>query len=150
MTKPRFAIVCSTFNQVFTDALLASAEKELKGQSVEVRRVPGAFEIPLQVQRFAREGKYAAILALGVVWEGKTRHAEEILRCVTGSLMGIGLENDVPIIHEVLMVKDDAEARARTMGTKLNRGTEAAETALALAGIAPAAAKKPKTGHAKA
>lgn len=130
--KCRFAIVASTFNREYVDALVASASKALEGHIIEVVRVPGAFEIPLQVQRLARRKKFHAIMALGVVWQGKTLHAQEILRAVTDSLMRISLENDVPVIHEVISVSNETEARARTMGVKLNRGIEAGQAALAL------------------
>jgi 6,7-dimethyl-8-ribityllumazine synthase len=132
-SKFRFALVVSIFNREYTDALLASAQAALKGHELKVVRVPGAYEIPLQVQRLARTKRYAAIIALGVVWQGKTLHAQEILRAVTDALMFISLETDVPVIHEVLAVSTEAEARARCMGTKLNRGQEAAQAALALA-----------------
>jgi 6,7-dimethyl-8-ribityllumazine synthase len=128
----RIGIVASEFNREYTDALLASAQAGLKDAELKVVRVPGAFEIPLQVQRLARTGNYRAVIALGVVWQGKTLHAQEILRGVTDALMRIGLETDVPIIHQVLAVATEAEARARCMGTKLNRGREAAEAALAV------------------
>jgi len=57
----------------------------------------------------------------------------EILRATTDALMRVSLETDVPVVHEVLAVANEAEARARCMGTKLNRGNEAAQAALALA-----------------
>jgi len=132
-SKFRFALVVSIFNREYTDALLASAQAALKGHELKIVRVPGAYEIPLQVQRLARTKKYTAIIALGVIWQGKTLHALEILRAVTDALMFISLETDVPVIHEVLAVATEAEARARCMGTKLNRGREAAQAALALA-----------------
>ena len=132
LSKHRFGLVVSEYNREYTDALLRSAEAALAGHDVTVVRVPGAFEIPLAVQRLARTKKYAAILALGVIWQGKTEHAREILRAVTDALMRLGLENDVPIMHHVLAVKNEAEARARCFGTKLNRGREAAEAALKL------------------
>jgi 6,7-dimethyl-8-ribityllumazine synthase len=132
-SKFRFALVVSLFNREYTDALLASAKAALKGHELKVVRVPGAYEIPLQVQRLARTKRYAAIIALGVVWQGKTLHAQEILRAVTDALMFICLETDVPVIHEVLAVANEAEARVRCMGAKLNRGHEAAQAALALA-----------------
>ncbi len=133
--SPRFALVVSEYNREYTDALLSSAQTALTGHEQKVVRVPGAFEIPLQVQRLARSKKYAAVIALGLVWQGKTPHAQEITRAVTDALMRISLETDVPILHEVLAIKTDAEARARCMGTKLNRGREAAEAALALVSI---------------
>ena len=130
--KPSFAIVASEYNREYTDALLAAAQSALGSHPQKVVRVPGAFEIPLQVQRLARTKKYAAVIALGLIWQGRTTHAQEINRAVTDALMRISLETDVPILHEVLAIKTEAEARARCMGTKLNRGREAAEAALAL------------------
>jgi 6,7-dimethyl-8-ribityllumazine synthase len=132
-SKFRFALVASLFNREYTDALMKSAVDALKGHDVTVVRVPGAFEIPLQVQRLAKTGRYAAVLAYGVVWQGKTAHAQEILRAVTDALMSISLENDVPVVHQVLAVSNEAEARARCVGVKLNRGIEGAQAALALA-----------------
>jgi len=131
----RFALVVSVFNREYTDALLASAQAVLKGHDLKIVRVPGAYEIPLQVQRLARTKRYAAIIALGVIWQGQTLHAKEILRAVTDALMRISLETNVPVLHEVLAVTTEAEARARCMGTKLNRGREAAEAALAVVAL---------------
>ena len=133
----RFALVVSEFNRDYTDALLASAWAALDGHDLKVVRVPGAYEIPLQVQRLARTKRYAAIIALGVIWQGKTVHAQEILRAVTDALMRISLETDVPVLHQVLAVSTEAEARARCMGgkRKLNRGREAAEAALAVVAL---------------
>jgi len=137
--KPRFALVASEYNRKYTDALLQAAQAALGGYELKVVRVPGAYEIPLQVQRLARTKRYGAVIALGVIWQGRTEHAREILRAVTDALMRISLETDVPVLHEVLAVKTEAEARARCMGVKLNRGREAAEAALAL--VAGPAAK---------
>jgi len=130
--SPRFALVVSEYNREYTDALLASAQAVLGKHEQKVVRVPGAFEIPLQVQRLARTRKFTAVIALGLVWQGKTSHAQEITRAVTDSLMRISLETNVPVLHEVLAIQTEAEAKARCMGTKLNRGREAAEAALAL------------------
>ena len=133
--KYRFGIVASCFNPTYVDAMLASTQKGLKGHKQKVIRVPGAYEIPLQVQRLARTKKYDAIIALGLVWHGKTAHGTEILRAVTDALMHINLKYNVPIIHQVLSVATEAEAVARTMGSKLNRGQEAAKAALMLANL---------------
>ncbi|MGD9896646.1 MAG: 6,7-dimethyl-8-ribityllumazine synthase [Candidatus Methylacidiphilaceae bacterium] len=130
----RFAIVASNYHQEYCDALVAAAESELSGHDLILCRVPGSFEIPLQVNRLARTGQYDAILALGVVWQGETAHAQEILRAVTDALMKISLEEDVPVIHEVLSVKTEAELRERTMG-ELSRGKEGARAALAVAAL---------------
>ncbi len=139
----RFAAVVSTYHSQYNEAMLASSAEVLKDYPFEVVRVPGAFEIPLAVQRLARTKRYAAVLAFGVVWNGKTRHAEEILRACTDALMRISLENDLPVLHEILSVGSVAEVRARTMG-KLNRGIEAARAALAVT-VSPA---QPTPTHA--
>lgn len=131
-SRPRFAVVASTFNREYVDGLVDSATAVLRGHELTVVRVPGSFEIPLQVQRLARTKRYAAVIALGVVWQGKTAHADQIVRGVTDALMRIMLETDVPVIHEVLSIKTETEAKARCFGTKLNRGREAAEAALAV------------------
>ncbi len=60
-------IVVSRFNEEYTEALLQSALAELHGHSVSIVRVPGAYEIPLQVQRLARSKKFDAVIALGVI-----------------------------------------------------------------------------------
>ncbi|VVM06748.1 6,7-dimethyl-8-ribityllumazine synthase [Methylacidimicrobium cyclopophantes] len=128
----RFAIVASSYHKEYCDALVSAAEAELQGHDLTLCRVPGSFEIPLQVKRLARTGQYNAVLAFGVVWQGETAHAQEILRAVTDALMRISLEEDVPVIHEVLSVKTEAEAWERTSGT-LSRGKEGARAALAVA-----------------
>ncbi|PAW78578.1 MAG: 6,7-dimethyl-8-ribityllumazine synthase [Verrucomicrobia bacterium Tous-C9LFEB] len=128
-------IVVSRFNEEYTEALLQSALKELTKQAVSVVRVPGAYEIPLQVQRLAKSKKFDVVIALGVIWQGQTSHAAEIGRAVTDALMRITLDTGVPIIHQVLGLKTDAEARARCMGKKLNRGIEAAHAAIEMAGV---------------
>jgi 6,7-dimethyl-8-ribityllumazine synthase len=131
--RHRFALVASTFNREYVDGLLAAATATLRGHELTTVRVPGAFEIPLQVQRLARTKRYAAVIALGIVWQGRTAHAQEITRGVTDALMRIMLETDVPVIHQVLSIQTEAEARARCFGTKLNRGREAGEAALEVA-----------------
>lgn len=128
----RFGIVASTYHPEFCDALVSGAQAELHEHEIVLLRVPGSFEIPLQVQRLARTGQYDAILAFGVVWQGETAHAQEILRAVTDALMRIALDEDVPVIHEVLSVQSEAEARERTTG-ELSRGREGARAALAVA-----------------
>ncbi|MFH1066595.1 MAG: 6,7-dimethyl-8-ribityllumazine synthase [bacterium] len=130
--KSRIVIVASRFNETYVNGLVNSALAALKNQTVEVIRVPGAFEIPLAVQRAIRASKPQAVIALGVIWQGQTLHAEFLGRTVTDALMRISLERDTPVVHQILCVKSEAEARARCFGKKLNRGREAAETALAL------------------
>ncbi|MDB6148733.1 MAG: 6,7-dimethyl-8-ribityllumazine synthase [Chthoniobacter sp.] len=128
-----FAIVASQYNAEFVHGLTDNARRELQAISnnfqIKLIEVPGAFEIPLAVQELAGKNTIDAIIALGVIIEGATAHASLIGAAVTRSLQQISLQHRVPVIHEVLLVKDEAQARERCLGTELNRGQEAARAA---------------------
>jgi 6,7-dimethyl-8-ribityllumazine synthase len=131
-------IVASEYNARFVDALVEHATGELAAivpnAEVIVYRVPGAFEVPLAVQEVATTSDPDAIIAFGVIIEGETAHAEFIGRCVTEALMRVSLERHVPVIHEVLLLKNEQQAVRRCLQTELNRGIEAARTAVSMAG----------------
>jgi 6,7-dimethyl-8-ribityllumazine synthase len=135
--KRAFALVVSGYNGEFTSALEKNARAELAAihpkALVETHMAPGSFEIPLLVKLLAATGKYDAILALGLIIQGRTAHADLIARTITDSLQRIALEHHVPVIHEVLLVEDETQARERCMGARLNRGREAARAAAASA-----------------
>ena len=63
------------------------------------------------------------ILALGVVLQGETAHAELIARSVTAALMNLALEFSVPVIHEVLLLKNEEQAKARALGRNSTAGS---------------------------
>ena len=129
-----YVIVASEYNREYVDGLLAHFETELRsispGSEVAVHRVPGAFEIPLMVQEAASILEPDAIVAFGVIIEGSTAHAGLIAGEITRALMELGLEWETPVIHEVLLVRDEAQARARCLGDEINRGAEAARAAV--------------------
>ena len=134
----RFAIVASRYNQRYADELVARASAALrtagaKRQDVTVVRVPGAFEVPVVVSRLAASGDYDAIIALGVIIRGETAHADLIGRAVTDGLAQIALRDNVPVIHEVLLLENERQAHVRCLQAKHNRGTEAALTAIEMA-----------------
>jgi 6,7-dimethyl-8-ribityllumazine synthase len=132
-----FAIVASRYNNAYVEALIDSATSELNevepGAGIHLVRVPGSFEIPLAVKLVALQKKVDAILAFGVVLRGETAHADLIARSVTTALMNLGLELRIPVIHEVLLLDNEEQAKARCLGKKLNRGTEAARAAVSIA-----------------
>ena len=102
--------------------------------NIRVVRVPGALEIPLAAQQVARSGRYAAIIALGCVIRGRTTHFDNVVRQCSARLMQVSLETCVPITQGVLGVDNAADATARS-GDQVNRGREAASTALEMASL---------------
>lgn len=136
-SRRSFAIVASQYHPTYVNGLTDHFKAELElispGSSVTVFHVPGAFEVPLAVQEVARRGGFDAIVAFGVIIEGATAHAALIGSAVTDALMRIGLDHHVPVVHEVLLVKSDEQARVRCMEDQINRGTEAARVAVRMA-----------------
>jgi 6,7-dimethyl-8-ribityllumazine synthase len=129
-----FAIVASQYNSEFVDGLVQHARREFEAISptfsIQTYEVPGAFEIPLLVQEVAARGSVDAIIALGVIIEGETQHAALIAGAITTSLQQLSLTHRLPIIHEVLLVQNAEQARARCLEEEINRGTEAARVAV--------------------
>ena len=134
LQRRTFAIVLSQYNAQYVQGLVENATRELgvlvPGVQILVYEAPGAFEIPLLVQEVAERGGVDAIIALGVIIQGKTAHAELIATAVTQALLEAGLRYRLPVIHEVLLVQDEAQARQRCLESELNRGTEAARVAV--------------------
>ena len=87
--------------------------------------VTGAFEIPLACKKAIEDHHADGIIALGVIIEGDTHHAEEISRSCTDGIMQIQLEKNVPIAHAVLYADELKHAEERYTG-KNNKGKEAA------------------------
>jgi 6,7-dimethyl-8-ribityllumazine synthase len=130
----RFGIVASEYNQEYVDGLIGFAKDELLAvapkSEATVVRVPGSFEIPIGVQTLIQRRPVDAVLAFGVIFDGETMHAELIAGAVTTALMNLSLQNKIPILHEVLVVKNDQQATERCLLPKINRGVEAARAAI--------------------
>jgi 6,7-dimethyl-8-ribityllumazine synthase len=126
----RFAIVASEYNREYVDGLVSHSVEELKiiapQADTSVVRVPGSFEIPIAVQSVARYKNPDVILAFGVIFDGETLHASLIATAVTEALLRISLTSEIPILHEVLVVKNHEQAKTRCLSPEINRGTEAA------------------------
>jgi 6,7-dimethyl-8-ribityllumazine synthase len=134
-------IIASTYNARYVDAMLRAAKAEIlrAGGALQIVRVPGAFEIPVVAARLARppagRPRPAAIICLGVILRGATTHAQHIGEAISTALAQIQIEHGVPVIHEVLLLENEQQARERCLSRPHNRGTEAAQTALAMARV---------------
>src|SRR5438128_7478565 len=135
-----FAIVAAKYNGRYVDAMLNAAQKELNragAKEVEVIRVPGSFEIPAVAAKLAQSHlpPLSAIICLGVIFQGETSHAQHIGWGVTHAVAQLQLQHKIPIVHGVFLFEKEQQAQARCLGTKHNRGIEAARTALAMAAV---------------
>ncbi|MDL5365149.1 6,7-dimethyl-8-ribityllumazine synthase [Xanthomonas sp. NCPPB 2654] len=136
----RFAIIASRWNARITDVLVAGARESLSGngiadEAVDVIRVPGAWELPLAAARLAAAGKHAAIIALGCVIRGDTRHYEHVADGCAEGLLRVSLDFRIPVLNGVLAVERVEDAEARAGGSHGNKGEEAALTALEMVNL---------------
>lgn len=135
----RFAIVAARFNEEITNRLLEGAlaglrERGVPDSSVSIVRVPGSFEIPLAAKELALSGKYDAIICLGCVIRGDTRHFELVADGCAAGIREVSLECRVPLIFGVQAVENMEQALDRA-GGKMNRGSEAASEAIEMANL---------------
>ncbi|MBP6884733.1 MAG: 6,7-dimethyl-8-ribityllumazine synthase, partial [Candidatus Pacebacteria bacterium] len=117
------------------EALLSECLKTLnKGgvneKQISIFKVTGALEIPLVAKKIAKTKRYDAIIVFGVVLKGKTYHFEQVSDECARGCMQVAYDYEIPVIFQVLSVYKEADAVARTKGTKDNRGIEAGKTAL--------------------
>ena len=133
--KNQFAIVASLFNQMITDKLLEGALSQLiksgiHEENITVVRVPGAVEIPLTAQLFAKSKQYKAIICLGAVIRGDTDHYDYVCQQVSFGCQKVMLEHDIPVIFGVLTTNNLEQAQDRVGGKHGHKGVEAADAAL--------------------
>ena len=136
----RFAIIASRWNPRITDTLVAAARDTFLGNgvaeaNVDVVRVPGAWEIPVAARELALAGGHAAIVALGCVVRGDTRHYEQVADGTSDGLMRVALDTGVPVANGVLAVERFEDAQARAGGSHGNKGEEAALVAIEMADL---------------
>jgi 6,7-dimethyl-8-ribityllumazine synthase len=136
----RFAVVGSRFNFEITSKLLEGAVSCLVKhgaafEDVDVVWVPGAWELPVTIERLLASDRYAAIVAVGAVIRGETAHFDYIAGEAARGLADLQREFNVPIGFGVLTTDTDAQAEARAGGAHGNKGWDAALAALEMADL---------------
>jgi len=135
-----FALIVSEWNDQVTEALFSGAFQTLVDHGVapeNIRRmdVPGSFELPLAAQWMAKKKKVDAVICLGVVIQGETRHFEFISQAVAQGIKDVGLKYNKPVIFGVLTTDTLKQALDRAGGKHGNKGDEAAITAIKMVSL---------------
>ncbi|MDX2410857.1 MAG: 6,7-dimethyl-8-ribityllumazine synthase [Woeseiaceae bacterium] len=136
----RFVIVATRFNEFIVDSLLKGALRCLRKHgatdaNIEIVRVPGAFEMPVVVDKLAASRKFDGIIALGAVIRGGTPHFDFVANENSKGLAQVCMEYDLPVAFGVLTV-DTIEQAIERSGTKAgNKGTEAALSAIEMVNV---------------
>ena len=138
LSGARYAILASRWNPRIIDALLDGARRALADHGIDeshidIVRVPGAWDLPVAAAAAAATKNYAALVALGCVIRGETRHFEHVADECARGLMRVSLDHRLPVANGVLAVEAHAHAEARAGGNHGNKGEEAALVAVEMA-----------------
>lgn len=138
--QARYCLVVARWNSLIVENLEKGAIDALRRHGAEesdlsIVRVPGAFEMPVAIERVAAKGGYDAIIALGAVIRGGTPHFEHVAGECTKGIAHVSLNENIPISFGVLTV-DSIEQAIERSGTKAgNKGAEAALSALEMVSL---------------
>ncbi len=136
----RFCLVVARWNSFVVDSLEAGALDTLKRhgaseEDISIVRVPGAFEMPVALDKLAASGNYDAIIALGAVIRGGTPHFEYVAGEAVKGMAQAALNHGVPVAFGLLTV-DTIEQAIERAGTKAgNKGGEAAASAIEMVSL---------------
>jgi 6,7-dimethyl-8-ribityllumazine synthase len=135
IAEHKFAIVVAEWHHAITDALLQAAVETLKyhgavSSHIKVVYVPGSFELSLGAQKLAQKKKYDAVICLGCIIQGETKHFDFIAQAVAHGITNVSLKYDKPVIFGVLTTDTLEQAQDRAGGKHGNNGEEAAISAI--------------------
>lgn len=133
--KMKIGIVVADWNPEITHSMRDAAisfltEKGVQSKNIQVFPVPGSFELPLGAQFLAKQKNIDAVITLGCVIQGETRHFDFICQACAHGITQVGLTFNKPVIFGVLTTNTLEQAMDRAGGKHGNKGIEAAETAL--------------------
>ena len=126
----RVAIIAGRFNHIITDRLVEGAEDSFlrnggKSENLDLILVPGAFELPLALNRVLKKGQYDAVCCVGAVIRGSTPHFDYVSAEATKGIASISLKHDIPVSFG-LLTTDNLEQAIERAGSKAgNKGFEA-------------------------
>jgi 6,7-dimethyl-8-ribityllumazine synthase len=135
------AVVTAEWNSEITHALRDAClytlvECGVPESSITSIMVPGAFELPIGAKMLLEYRLPDAVICLGCVIKGETRHDDYIATAVAKGIMDVSLETDTPVIFGVLTTENEEQARDRAGGKHGNKGVEAAITAVKMVTLA--------------
>lgn len=133
--KIKIALVTSEWNQEITFSMEEACRQTLTDhgitpENIITERVPGAFELVLGAKWILSKENPSAVVCIGCVIKGETKHDEYISTSVAHGIMSLGLASGKPVIFGVLTPNDMQQAKDRAGGEHGNKGVEAAMTAL--------------------
>lgn len=136
----RVGIIAARFNEAVVERLVSGAIDALvrhgaQESDIHLVWVPGAFEIPVVLQRMAASGHHDAIVTLGAVVRGSTPHFDYVAGAATNGIAAITRESGVPIANGVLTTDTWEQAVERAGGKMGNKGAEAAMSAVETANV---------------
>lgn len=136
----KFGIVVAEWNNEITFSMRDAAVKTLKKhgaatKNIIVKHVPGTFELTLGAQWLAESEEFDAIICIGCVIQGETRHFDFICQSVTQGITQLNMVYSIPVIFGVLTTNDLQQAKDRSGGKHGNKGDEAAVTAIKMAAL---------------
>jgi 6,7-dimethyl-8-ribityllumazine synthase len=136
----RFGLVVAEWNKAITDALCKGAYETLlkhgaKPENIERITVPGSFELTLGAQFLAHSTDIDAVICLGVVIKGETKHDDYICHAVANGITKVGLKFNKPVIFGLVTTNDEQQAWDRAGGKHGNKGVEAAVAAIQMLGL---------------
>ena len=140
VSDKKIAIIVSEWNSEITEALYAGAldtliQKKIKRENIIKKLVPGSFELSLGAQWMASLDDIDAVICLGCVIQGDTKHFDFICEAVAHGLTNVSLKFNKPVIFGVLTPNTHQQALDRAGGKHGNKGVEAAITAIKMLGF---------------
>lgn len=136
----KFALVLAEWNSEVTESLYSGALDTLlkygaKKENIFRKTVPGSFELSLGAQWMAQQKEIDAVICLGCVIQGDTKHFDFICQAVANGITEVNLKYNKPIIFGVLTPNTQEQALDRAGGKHGNKGDEAAITAIKMLGF---------------